>query len=326
MINIISKSIYSKEIRGPKKVVDNLIKGLDEIGYPYVINQRLDSTKRLWIHDDIRAFKQIDDLPSYVHVLAGPNLFLIPQEIPAGMKLPNTIYLQPSENIRKVWIAKGYDKSPTEIWASGVDLSDFNEKANKKNQVLIYFKQRKEEELDKVTGILKNLNIAFAVIKYGSYKESVYKEAVNNSKYIIWLGCFESQGIALLEALALNTPILVIDKEFESKWEGGISSAPYFSDQCGLKIKGLESLSEGVKIMEARWKSFNPRAYVEENFSPAGQAKKLLFLYEKYFNLTVKSGFNEKIIRAGKWRNDAFWYKTFVKIKDFIKLNLLFKS
>ena len=55
MINIISKAYLSKNATGPKKVVDNFIKGLDILGYPYVINKRLDACQRLWIHDDTAA-------------------------------------------------------------------------------------------------------------------------------------------------------------------------------------------------------------------------------------------------------------------------------
>ena len=51
MINIISRAAVSNRASGPKKVVSNLIKGLEKIGYPYVVNARLDACKRLWIQE-----------------------------------------------------------------------------------------------------------------------------------------------------------------------------------------------------------------------------------------------------------------------------------
>ena len=60
MINIISKSYLSRNVSGPKKVVDNLIKGLNILGYPYVVNKRLDACQRLWIHDDTVALAEIN--------------------------------------------------------------------------------------------------------------------------------------------------------------------------------------------------------------------------------------------------------------------------
>lgn len=319
MLNIISKSIYNKEIRGPKKVVDNLIKGLEIIGYPYVINQRLDATKRLWIHDDINAFKKISRLPSYVHIIAGPNLFIEPEEIPVALVLPRTIYLQPSENIKKIWIAKGYNKSPTEIWPAGIDTLSFKPITKKRERVLVYFKQREQKELDYVTNSLKNLNLDYDIIKYGSYNEKQYKDKVNESRYIIWLGCFESQGVALEEALALNIPILVINKESQSEWYRESTSAPYFDEKCGIRIRGFESLSEGITIMERQWKDFNPRKYIEENLGLAKQARDMLNLFERHFNLSFEDGLKERVIRIGKWRNATLWYRAFVFSKDIAK-------
>ena len=319
MINIISKSIISKNIRGPQKVVNNLINGLNLIGYPYIINQRLDATKRLWIHDDKNAFKKISKLPSYIHTLAGPNLFLIPQEIPETLSLPRTIYLQPSENTKKVWLEKGYNKSPVEVWPAGINIPLSQPCIEERKKILVYFKQREQKELETVINILVKLNLNYNIIKYGSYYEKEYQKKMNESKYIIWLGCYENQGIALLEALSSNIPILVIDKEPESKWEMKSTSAPYFNDQCGIKIKDFESLSEKISFMEKQWTIFKPKKYIEENLSLAKQARDFIFFYEKHFNLSFEEGLKEKIIKKGKWINATFLFKIYILLKDTVK-------
>jgi len=71
MINIISKAYLSKNATGPKKVVDNLIKGLDILGYPYVINKRLDACQRLWIHDDTAALARINKLSPEIKIVSA---------------------------------------------------------------------------------------------------------------------------------------------------------------------------------------------------------------------------------------------------------------
>jgi len=52
MINLISTQADSDVISGPAKVHRSLVKGLDAIGYPYVVNRSLNSTS-VWTHDDV---------------------------------------------------------------------------------------------------------------------------------------------------------------------------------------------------------------------------------------------------------------------------------
>ena len=103
MLNIISRSIYNKNTRGPKKVVDNLILGLEKMNYSYVINKDLNSCKRLWIHDDIDALYDLKKIKKDVAVIIGPNLFVNPENIPNNLDLSKTVYLQPSINVKNIW-------------------------------------------------------------------------------------------------------------------------------------------------------------------------------------------------------------------------------
>ena len=49
------------------------------------------------------------------------------------------------------------------------------------------------------------------LIEYGKYSEQDYINALNEAKFGIWLGCTESQGIGLQEALATDLPLIVLD-------------------------------------------------------------------------------------------------------------------
>ena len=62
--------------------------------------------------------------------------------------------------------------------------------------------------LKKVCHFLDKQNENYKVVKYWHYKEEDYQHELNRSKFVIWLGCHESQGFALQSALAKNIPIL----------------------------------------------------------------------------------------------------------------------
>lgn len=331
MINIISRAFLSGDISGPNKVVKNLISGLELIGYPYVVNQRLDACERLYIQDDRMALEQIQYLPDNIKSIVGPNLYVTPKDLPVGLELKNTVYIQPSTWTADFFRDFGFDKCPLDYWATGINTEQFKPANNKKDRVVVYFKQREQSELDLVLGILNKKGIDFDVIRYGSYAESQYLEALAHAKYLIWIGCKESQGIALEEALAMDVPMLVWDVTSLGQCSHGgefneeefcypnTTSAPYFSEQCGIIVNSSVEIREKIELMEATFREFQPRQYILDNLTLDLQAKKLLMLYEKHFGLEVESGFDGKQLQYGKWRNDRLFIKIYLQNKHMIK-------
>jgi len=335
MINIISKSYLSSSVSGPQKVVRNLIKGLEILKYPYIINQRLDACQRLWIHDDDFALTKLKDLPSEIKVVAGPNLYILPRHVPRAVDLSRAIWLHPSDWAKDFWIKTGFNRCPIAVWPAGIDTYEFVPSVKEKKIVLIYFKQRFPEELQIVEQELTKRKILYKKIVYNHYIESEFKQLLEETKYIVWIGRQESQGIALQEALSTNIPMLVWDVKnighwLASKKEMAIfnkeendfvntSSAPYFDSRCGVKIKEAGQLGAAVDIMETTWNQFSPRQYIVENLSLEKQAKDLLMIYENYFSLSLEAGYDEKKIKKGQWRNNLWWYRLFVWFKSVIK-------
>ena len=312
MINIISKSILSKKVRGPKKVVDNLIKGLEQIGYPYVVNARLDACSRLWIHDDTTALKYLKSLPKNIKVIVGPNLFIDPPNIPKDLDLSKVIYIQPSKQVKESWLMQGYDKSPIEVLPTGIDTNNFKPSKELKDIVLVYIKNRKDEDVSKIIKCLDEKNIKYEILKYGKYKENVYSALLAKSKYLIWCGVFESQGIALEEALSSGVPVLVIDNyEIQGIKMPNATTIPYFDERCGMIIKDFNELPSAIISMEAEYGNFKPREYILENLSLEKQAKDFLRLF--------KSETNEKVIPKGLWRNGKLYYRFWYRIKECLK-------
>lgn len=313
MINIISRSANTNIIGGQAKVFRNLVKGLEKTGYPYVVNRRLDACERLWIHDDIRALPLIKKLPYEIKVVVGPNLYVMPRDMPKNLDLSRAIYLHPSEWAVNLWKAHGFNLCPLRAWPVGIETDLFSAVGKKqRNQVMVYHKCRRPCELAMIEKTVSKLGLKYQTIIYGNYTQQDYLHGLRYSKYLIWHGRHESQGIALQEALARDVPILLLDAtSFNQFWtEGGhcyafneqenkfpVTSAPYFDDTCGVRITRIEHLKDSILEMEERWREFKPRDYILQNLSLEKQAKALLAFYS-YWGLTIE---------GGELRNSGFW-------------------
>jgi len=332
MINIISKSYLRNIQSGPKKVVDNLIKGLSHIGYPYVTNRRLDACTRLWVHDDVAALKLVPSLPPEIKVVVGPNLVVMPRNLPKGLDLSRCVYIHPSNWAIKLWETHGFTNCPMYRWPAGIDTEGFHPGKKNKQYVLVYFKQRYEHELHTIVELLKEKKIDYKLIVYGAYGEKQYKEFLDGATYVIWLGRHDTQGIALQEALATNTPMLIWDVQKLGEWNASekemsifteeekafepATSAEYFDETCGIKIKNKGELKNAVGYMEQNWQRFSPRKYVLENLSLEKQARDFVEIYNKYFGLSFEQGLREVILRPGNWINRGFGPRAKFFLKD----------
>ena len=335
MINIISKAYLSKTSTGPKKVVDNLIKGLDILGYPYVINKRLDACEMLWIHDDTDALASIGKLDNSIKVVAGPNLYVVPRQVPQTIDLSRIVYLHPSEWVKDFWISFGFDRCPIEAWPAGIDTEEYRPSMREKKTVLLYFKQRSPEELTQIKEVLDKKHINYQLITYGNYREDDYRKLLGETRYVVWLGRQESQGIALQEALATNVPVLVCDVSHLGHWEASpkemavftkeenaftnTTSAAYFDERCGIKIKDLSLLGGALDMMEQTLSGFNPRQYILENLSLEKQARDLLAIYENYFGITFEQGKRVTAYKHGNWKNNKLYFKAYTTVKRLAK-------
>ena len=316
MINIISTCTNSDRITGPQKVFSNLVKGLDKIGYPYVINQDLNSTRRLWIHDNITALRYMHR--SKACKVVGPNLFIMPSDIQTGIRFNGATYLHPSPWAVRVWQCAGFDSCSLAAWPVGIDTDEFKPLSllGARSQILVYHKQRDPEQLKFILNTLQDMKLKYSCVTYGNYSEPEYQELLAKASLIIWHGLHESQGIALQEAMACNAPILVCDVTSLSQAYGGryqfdpaffdipVTSAPYFDDRCGVKIVDLSRLKESIEFMFENLEHFAPRQYVLENLSLEHQAEAFVNLWN-CMGLSYDNGLRETISGSRLWKVPA---------------------
>jgi Glycosyl transferases group 1 len=298
-INIISLRAKRKGISGPGKVFNNLVKGLDQLGRPYVVNRPLNSTRRLWIHDDCKALTKF--IRFNTDTLLGPNLVVLPGELPLKYPYPRSFYLMPGLWAADLWRLEGFDQCPLKVWPVGIDTEEFFERtgSSKDAPILVYYKSRAPDQLEFLKRTLDKRHIPYKLITYGAYQEEEYKKLLHQCSFLIWLGRQESQGIALQEAMSVGVPILVLDATslfevypprlypFPERLRSfKTTSAPYFDERCGIIINSLTMIEEGLSQMYQRFDKFRPRGYILENLSLKKQASEFCNLFQE---LEVKS-------------------------------------
>jgi len=295
MLNIISRQIDNAEPSAVRKVGRNLVEGMKSIGYPFVLNKALDSCELLWIHDDYRALIGLERLDPQIKLVIGPNLFVMPRDIPRAIKIPErTIYLHPSLWAANAWKLMGYNRSKLDYWPVGIDTRDFPKRPDRTSgldRVLFYYKDRDPpgaRGAETIEALLQNRKIPYARINYGHYRQEDFLRQVSRSKYAIWYGRQESQGLALQETLAMGCPIIVIEVSKIGDYNGGgyrltprelaipASSAPYFDDRCGLKLKAISELDTAIDKMEKEYSAYDPKSFIAENLSLEMSARNLL--------------------------------------------------
>lgn len=290
-INIISESFKKNITGGPNKVISNTLKGLDLIGYPYVLNKDVHDFKNNWVHDSIKGFIEVTN--SKIPSVIGPNIFTLPKDIPAFIpKSYNSIYLHPSDWCVDVWKQLGYKRSLLASWPAGIDTYYFKPSNNRSaKHVLIYFKKREQELLNIAEKLVIQFGLTPLIIKYGSYNEEEYKKALAIASFGIWIGCSESQGIGLQEALATNLPLIVCNahsllESTQTQYQFPqyvkafrATTVPYFDERCGIVIDDITDLEGAIKKMISN-NLFAPRDFILENLTLEQQARQLISFFD----------------------------------------------
>jgi hypothetical protein len=277
-----------------------------------VVNRDLRATDRLWIHDDVAALRVINRTDA--KTVVGPNLFVMPSDIPRGVDLSGCQYVQPSDWAVNVWKDSGY-VGPIVAWPVGIDTDQFRPRGESRRtrspRALVYYKLRATDDLNAVLTALQARGVPFRLVVYGWYTEREYVEALAEADFVVWLGRQESQGIAFQEALACDVPALVCDATRFSQEVVGypfeaaadrfhVTSVPYFDSRCGDRIETLGDFGNDLDRFLQRLGDFEPREYVLENLGLEKQAKEFVDLWQAY-GMDCDDGINEPIRHSGAW-------------------------
>jgi len=212
----------------------------------------------------------------------GPHFSVFPDNrlFVINNKYNNAIYIQPSDWAVNTWINMHASRVlPIKTFPFPVDTERFtpNPLGTNKQKIFIYFKARDPNQLRFVENTLNNQlsnTMEYKVFDCKKrYKEEDYISWLKESQYGIWIGCHESQGFALEEALSCNVPLLVwnvksMNQEYGSRYADiHATSIPYWDGRCGEYFYKQDEFLEKYNEFISKLSTYKPREFILENLS-----------------------------------------------------------
>jgi len=282
MINLYYSELYwghSATMNGPHKVVDNLIKSLDQEKIDYAINEEKYEYNFLIQYDAI-AHEKHSKIEQETTII-GPQVWLFDGYGQFLIKNQNYYkkLIAPSQWVKDKFINKfNLPENKVAVWPVGIE--EFNNIREPSYDCLIYFKRRDESELSAVKKFLVDRGLSYRMVEYGGYDEVGFRNLVNQAKFCFLINGTESQGIAVQEIMSMGTPIIAWDiEEWLDQGEAyrvPATSVPFWDERCGEKFYSIDKLEETFDNFYARINDYDPKAYVKENLSFESSVKTLL--------------------------------------------------
>jgi glycosyltransferase involved in cell wall biosynthesis len=271
---------------GHKRIFLNLCAGLDRIGVPYRVNDYR------WAVRNPRALACIVGKPQVLDkivwrnpILFGAAVFSHPSDDPKLFdRLPVRKVLLPGAWMKEMW--KPYWDEAIAVWPVGIDTDRWRpvNAAQKSTDVLLYDKVRWDHEhyetrlIEPIRRKLKTSGRSFREIRYGFYREEEFQAALAECRSMIFLCEHETQGLAYLQALSCDVPILAWDRggcwqdpsyfPHKVKFQP-VVSVPYWDSRCGRTFASIDAFDDAWDRFwdEAQSGRFGPRSYVVENLT-----------------------------------------------------------
>jgi len=286
MINLwYNENIKSGLVRGPRKVLENLHDSLEEQNIPFAVNE--DKYKyNFLVHYDALGYAKHEKL-EHDSCIIGPQIWPF-DEYGQFLKNNPQYYrkiIVPGDSVYLSFKQQGFNESKLAKWPVGI--KDINVERSGNIKFLVYFKRRSIEDLDSVLSFLNEKECDYLVLKYGSYSQEEFNQALQECSHGIIVDGPETQGIAIQEIMSSNMPILIWDNlEY---FEDGVpeeytknpvpTSAHYFSAECGEKVYSEDEFKETFdKFMKTQ---YTPKEYVKRELSYEITIKKLFALFEE---------------------------------------------
>ena len=282
MINLYYSEAYwghSATMNGPHKVVDNLIKSLDQEKIDYSINEEKYEHNFL-IQYDATAHEKHSKIEQDTTII-GPQVWMFDGY--GQFLIENQNYykkiIAPSEWVKNKFITKfNLPEDKLAVWPVGIEEFDNIREPN--YDCLIYFKRRDQSELDAVKKFLVDNGLSYRMVEYGTYGEDGFKQLVNSAKFCFLINGTESQGIAVQEIMSMGVPIISWDiKEWLDQGEDyrvPATSIPYWDERCGEVFFNIDDLEVTFSKFYATLDKYDPKAFVKDTLSFECSVKTLL--------------------------------------------------
>ena len=282
MINLYYSEAYwghSATMNGPHKVINNLVKSLDQEKIEYAINEEKYEHNFL-VQYDATAHEKHSKIEQDTTII-GPQVWMFDEY--GQFLIENQNYykkiIAPSEWVKNKFITKfNLPEDKLAVWPVGIE--EFNNIREPNYDCLIYFKRRDQSELDAVKKFLVSNGLSYRMVEYGSYGEDGFKQLVNSAKFCFLINGTESQGIAVQEIMSMGVPIIAWDiKEWLDQGEAyrvPATSIPYWDERCGEVFFNIEDLEVTFSKFYATLDQYDPKAFIKDNLSFECSVKTLL--------------------------------------------------
>ena len=282
MINLYYSEAYwghSATMNGPHKVINNLIKSLDQEKIDYAINEEKYEHNFL-VQYDATAHEKHSKIEQDTTII-GPQVWMFDGY--GQFLIENQNYykkiIAPSEWVKNKFITKfNLPEDKLAVWPVGIE--EFNNIREPNYDCLIYFKRRDQSELDAVKKFLVSNGLSYRMVEYGTYGEDGFKQLVNSAKFCFLINGTESQGIAVQEIMSMGVPIIAWDiKEWLDQGEAyrvPATSIPYWDERCGEVFFNIDDLEVTFSKFYATLDEYEPKAFIKENLSFECSVKILL--------------------------------------------------
>jgi hypothetical protein len=311
----IKSDLVDGEVSSHDIVKNNLIKGLDRLGCKYSYNNYLKGVLGSDVNSVLGSAELLYSLDLRGDVVLGPAFFSHPRARPNLLERHENIstIVVPSEWVKDMFEEWWGKKVGIKVWPAGIDTDQWREivskNRSKKVDFLIYDKihfkdserylEMEEFEkggftknvLEKIKSELSDHGYGYEVIKYGNYDRGEFLKKLNSVKAAIFLSTNETQGMAYQEMLSTNTPVLAWNRGGVWKSPGhypkvkyeGVSSIPYWSEECGVHFKRISEFSEALEEFSGKYKAghFRPRHFIEQNLSIKKSTKRYIRIVKK---------------------------------------------
>ena len=285
MINLYYSEAYwghSATMNGPHKVVNNLIKSLEQENINYAINEEKYEHNFL-VQYDATAHEKHSKIEQDTTII-GPQVWLFDGY--GQFLIENQNYykkiIAPSQWVKDKFINKfNLPDNKISVWPVGIET--FNNERDITYDCLIYFKRREQKELDEVKQFLDGKNLTYKMVEYGGYGEDGFKNLVNQAKFCFLINGTESQGIAVQEIMSMGVPIIAWDiKEWLDQGEAfrvPATSIPYWDERCGEVFFNIDELEETFTKFYATINEYDPKGFIEDNLSFKKTVEKLMEIF-----------------------------------------------
>ena len=270
---------HSATMNGPHKVVDNLIKSLDQEKIDYAINEEKYEHNFL-VQYDATAHEKHSKIEQDTTII-GPQVWMFDGY--GQFLIENQNYykkiIAPSEWVKNKFITNfNLPEDKLAVWPVGIEEFDNIREVN--YDCLIYFKRRDQSELDAVKKFLVSNGLSYRIVEYGTYGEDGFKQLVNSAKFCFLINGTESQGIAVQEIMSMGVPIIAWDiKEWLDQGEAyrvPATSIPYWDERCGEVFFNIDALDMTFSKFYATLGQYDPKAFIKDNLSFECSVKTLL--------------------------------------------------